>query len=151
MRTKILIAVALTASIVTGGLKASGYQVEETFRSPAAIFTAKQAAAGKAAYAKDCSSCHLPDLSGENEIPALAGAPFKATWGPRSTKELYDYMSAAMPYGGASLSAESYTTILAYILEFNGAVAGADPLTATTGVPIGSVTSARAAVVTPLP
>ena len=106
------------------------------------IFTIEQATSGKAAYAKNCASCHLPDLSGSNEIPALAGQPFKDTWGPRTTKELFDYMSAAMPYGGPSLSSDTYASILAYILQFNGAAPGARPLSASTVIRIDSVTTA---------
>ena len=83
-------------------------------------YTAEQAAAGKVEYAKNCASCHMPDLSGNNEVPPLAGAAFKSTWGSRSTKDLLDYMSASMPYGGPSLSGESYVSIAAYILQYNG-------------------------------
>ena len=167
-----LLAVAVAAVVTTGGLKASGYpveetfrspdasggqveetfrspdasggQVEETFRSPVSVFTAKQATSGKAVYVKECASCHMPDLSGENEMPALAGAPFKAMWGTRTTKELFDYMSEAMPYGRPSLSAEEYTSILAYILQSNGAVAGERELSASTVAEISSLTPLRA-------
>jgi len=45
-------------------------------------------------------------------------------------------MSAAMPYGGPSLDAETYTLITAFVLSFNGAVEGTEKLTATTSVPI---------------
>ena len=45
-------------------------------------------------------------------------------------------MSAAMPYGGPSLDAESYTVITAFVLSSNGATAGEERLTATTSVPI---------------
>ena len=82
----------------------------------------------------------MPDLSGNNEIPPLAGTAFMETWGARSTKDLFDYMSAAMPYGGPSLSAETYTSIAAYILQSNGAVAGTEALSPSTVAPIGSVT-----------
>ena len=103
-------------------------------------FTATQATAGKAAYAKSCASCHMPDLSGNSEIPALAGPAFREMWGTRSTKELFDYMSAAMPYGAPSLTVAEYSAIVAYVLQVNGAVAGEEELTAATAVPIGSVT-----------
>jgi mono/diheme cytochrome c family protein len=110
-------------------------------QAPAAsVFTAQQATAGKVAYAKNCAHCHLPDLSGDNEIPALAGKAFVSTWGTRSTKDLFDYMSAAMPYGAPSLSTETYTLIAAYILQSNGATAGTEALSATTVAPILSVT-----------
>ena len=82
----------------------------------------------------------MPDLRGNSEIPALAGPAFKEMWGTRSTKDLFDYMSAAMPYGASSLTTEAYTSIEAYILEFNGASAGADALRASTAVSIASLT-----------
>lgn len=105
----------------------------------APVFTAKQATDGRGAYMKDCASCHMPDLSGENEIAALVGPPFTGIWGTRSTKQLFDYISTAMPYGRPSLSVEAYTSILAYVLQANGAVAGESELTASTAVPINSL------------
>ncbi len=113
--------------------------------SAAPVFTVKQAAAGKAAYARHCASCHIADLSGNSEIPALAGPAFKEIWGARSTKELFDYMSAAMPYGAPSLTVNEYTAIIAYVLQSNGAVAGEQELTATTAVIISSLPRAQAA------
>lgn len=127
-------ATIIAAVVAWGGVVRARQQV------PAApVFTAQQATAGKAAYTKNCASCHMPDLSGNAEIPALAGTVFMTTWGTRSTKELFDYMSAAMPYGAPSLSVEAYTTITAHILQSNGAVAGDEALTASTVVRIDSL------------
>lgn len=103
------------------------------------VFTAQQANAGRTAYAKHCAACHQADLSGDNEIPQLAGQAFMAMWGSRSSKDLRDYMSAAMPYGRQSLSAEDYTSILAFILQSNRAVPGEGELTASTAVEIRSL------------
>jgi mono/diheme cytochrome c family protein len=114
-------AVAASALLVVSASAVSVAGREDLSAAP--VFTAEQATSGKAAYAKHCASCHLPDLSGSNEIPALAGKPFKDAWGARMTKELLDYMSAAMPYGGPSLEVDTYLSILAYILQFNGAAA----------------------------
>lgn len=142
MSRVIVKAFAATAGAIA--VAASGVVLVAGRQVPAApVFTTQQATAGRAVYAKECASCHMPDLSGNNEMPALAGTVFKGTWGTRSTKDLFDYMSAAMPYGGPSLSADTYTEIVAYLLQSNGAVAGAQALTATTAVPIGSVTAAR--------
>ena len=105
------------------------------------IFTAAQAAAGKAAFGKACARCHMADLSGANEVPPLAGATFVSTWGGRTTKELFDYVSGAMPPGGPAESKETYEALLAYILQSNGAVAGPAALRASTEVLIGGVTS----------
>jgi mono/diheme cytochrome c family protein len=106
---------------------------------PASVFTQQQADAGRAAYVKHCASCHIADLSGNNEIPPLAGAIFMGTWSNRTTKDLRDYMSAAMPYGGPSLDAETYTLITAFVLAYNGAAAGADALMPSTAVRIGGL------------
>src|SRR5947207_6404041 len=91
------------------------------------VFTAAQAAAGRAAYQANCSSCHLPDLGGRNEAPALAGVNFMSTWGSRSTRDLFDYMSATMPPGGSTLGADDYAAIVAFVLQSNGATAGTQP------------------------
>jgi mono/diheme cytochrome c family protein len=123
---------------------ASGVVPTAERQSPvASVFTAQQATAGKMAYAKNCASCHMPDLSGNNEIPPLAGKAFMGTWGTRSTKDLFDYMSAAMPYGGPSLSTETYTSIVAFILQSNGAAAGMEALSASTVSSIVSLTAPR--------
>src|SRR5437868_4387108 len=52
---------------------------------PQAVYTASQAAEGLALYQTNCASCHLPDLSGRNEAPQLAGGNFMNAWGPRTT------------------------------------------------------------------
>ena len=103
------------------------------------VFTAEQAEAGRAAYARHCASCHMPDLSGDNERPPLVGASFMTTWGSRSTKEFLAYMSGAMPYGAPALDADIYASLTAYILRSNGASAGDRPLSASTDVVIASV------------
>ena len=139
MSSAIVRACATTASIAA--VIASGVVLAARQVPAASVFTAEQATAGKADYAKHCASCHMPDLSGNTEVPPLAGAAFIDTWGARSTKELFDYMSEAMPYGAPSLSVESYTSITAYILQANGGVAGANALSASTVAPIGSVTA----------
>ena len=87
--------------------------------SPPPVFTKEQADAGRAAYAKNCASCHMPDLTGNGEIPPLAGASFIGTWEHKTTKDLRDYISAAMPYGQPSLEADTYTVIAAYVLSWD--------------------------------
>jgi mono/diheme cytochrome c family protein len=128
--------------MVIAAVVGSGVVLVAGQQAPAApVFTVEQATAGRAAYARQCASCHMPDLSGNVEYPALAGTAFIDTWGTRSTKDLFDYMSAAMPYGAPSLSSDEYAAIVAYILQSNGAVAGAGVLSGSTVVPIRSVTA----------
>jgi mono/diheme cytochrome c family protein len=132
MRGAIIAAVAGSGVVLMAGQQAPA----------ASVFTAEQATAGRAVYAKQCASCHMPDLSGNVEYPPLAGTAFMNTWGTRSTKEFYDYMSAAMPYGAPSLSADEYSAIVAFILQSNGAVAGPEALSGSMAVAIRSVTAA---------
>jgi len=133
----------LRALAVTATLGAIGVSGAAVFarQAPESVFTVEQATAGRAAYAKHCASCHMPDLSGNTEIPPLAGAVFIDTWGSRSTKDLFDYSAEAMPYGAPSLSLESYTVITAFVLQANGGIAGPSALTGSTAVPINRVTA----------
>jgi len=48
-------------------------------------------------------------------------------------------MSTAMPPGGSSLAPDDYASIVAYVLQIDGAFAGAQALSASTITPIGSV------------
>jgi alcohol dehydrogenase (cytochrome c) len=107
-------------------------------------FSAAQAQAGRDAYEANCSSCHRPDLRGSGEAPALAGANFITAWRDLSTKDLYDRIRLSMPPGAiGSLGDSTYLAIVAHILQFNGALAGPQALTATTAVAIGSVASGQ--------
>jgi mono/diheme cytochrome c family protein len=108
-----------------------------------AVFTKAQVEAGRPAYQAYCASCHTPDLGGRNEFPALAGDDFFASWRGRTTQELYDFISATMPPEGPSLTPEQYLGITALILQENGASAGAEALTPTTAVPIGSIATGK--------
>jgi mono/diheme cytochrome c family protein len=131
---------------VTHSICATGVVLATAFAASAgqaapAVFTAAQAAAGKAAFAKACASCHMTDLSGANEVPPLAGGTFVSTWGRRTTKELFDYVSGAMPPGGPAQTKETYEALLAYVLQSNGASPGTAPLTESTDVLIGSLTA----------
>lgn len=107
--------------------------------SSAGVFTAQQASAGKAVFGKACAHCHMPDLSGNNEVPPLAGALFLGTWGGRTTKELFDYVSGAMPPGGPAQTSEAYESIVAYILHANGVPGGSEGSTARAAAPLKSL------------
>ncbi len=81
-----------------------------------AWFTAEQAERGEAAYERECSECHGADLLGET-APPLAGSGL----GYENAGWLYDYFSNDMPlFDPGSLSPETATDILTYILSVNG-------------------------------
>jgi alcohol dehydrogenase (cytochrome c) len=107
-------------------------------------FTAAQASQGHAEYSAACASCHHENLSGGGEAPSLAGGNFLKSWGTRSTRELYDYLRAAMPLGkGGSLSDQQYESIVAFLLQANGATAGGRLFTSQSNVKISNVASGQ--------
>lgn len=108
--------------------------------APARPYTAAQSAAGGAAYQTNCSSCHLPTLGGQGDVPALAGPAFIGSWQNRTARDLVSFIQLTMPPSNAGgLSQQEYVNIAAFILESNGATAGNQPLAADTEVAIGSV------------
>lgn len=140
MFTKASLAGAATAATVAASVAmVAGQQAP----APSPAFTADQAAAGRVAYARSCASCHMPDLSGNGDIPQLSGDLFLSTWRTRSTKELVDYLTATMPPSGPRQGPETYLAIGAYVLQFNGAAAGEEALSGSTALPIGSLLPAR--------
>ena len=119
-------------------------------QNAAGPFTAAQATAGHDAFDANCAACHLPDLTGTNDAPALTGAPFMGAWGKRTTAQLYSKIATTMPAGaGGTLSEKQYTDIVAYILQRNGARAGNTAFSPTTAVPINSIATGRAAAPVP--
>ena len=137
MKNVVSVAIAIAVigiALVSGQLPAS------------AVYTAEQAAAGRTAYQANCASCHLPDLAGRNEAPQLAGANFLTTWRNRTTKDLFDYVSGTMPPQAASLSTDQYQSIVAFILQSNGARGGAQAFTSGLAVPIGTIATGQAAL-----
>jgi alcohol dehydrogenase (cytochrome c) len=130
---------ALVMSAPLGFVLLTGQQ------APPTVYSAAQAATGRTVYQASCASCHLPDLGGRNEAPQLAGNNFLNTWRSRSTRDLFEFIQATMPPTGASLSEDQYLAVTAFILQANGAAAGAQPLAPTTAVPIGTVATGAAA------
>jgi mono/diheme cytochrome c family protein len=139
---RVLVMTAVLAVVLGGGHLGAGGSARGQQEPAARVFTAPQAAAGKVVFEKTCAGCHLADLSGKEDAPPLAGSPFVSTWQTRSTKDLLDYISTAMPPGGPALTPDEYASIVARVLQVNGADAGTQALSASTVVPIGSVTSA---------
>ncbi len=106
---------------------------------PAAVYTAEQAGAGRAAYQANCAGCHLADLAGRNEAPQLAGNNFMSAWRARSTRDLFELIQSTMPPSGETLPADQYLSIVAYILQSNGAAPGTQAFTPASSAPIGAV------------
>src|SRR5580700_6104809 len=107
-------------------------------------YTAAQATAGLATYQANCSSCHAADLTGLNSASALAGGLFMGSWGDRTTADLIAFLEGAMPPGNpGSLGQAAYVDVTAFILDFNGAQPGRQPLTSAAKVVIRSVATGQ--------
>src|SRR5580698_8115042 len=92
----------------------------------AVVYTAAQAAQGKAAYSQNCESCHGANLDDGQFGPPLKGAAFNRQWGGKPADAVFTYMSTRMPPGNAgSLGNPAYAAVLAYLVESNGGHAGA--------------------------
>ena len=102
------------------------------------VYTEAQAASGKGGYAQYCAECHHLTLQGTGHGSPLAGPGFIAKWGRRTSADLIGYTSNLMPAGApASLSTAEYLAITAYVLQANGAPAGAQELRADTAIEVG--------------
>lgn len=100
--------------------------------APSAIagFTAEQVAAGEREYRRSCLDCHGANLDdGEFGGPPLIGMSFQDKWFDMNAAALYGFTAAAMPPDRPGrLSAETYASLVAYILSENGLEPGDTPL-----------------------
>jgi alcohol dehydrogenase (cytochrome c) len=103
-------------------------------------YTVAQAVAGRAAYEQSCAECHLADLKGSFEAPELAGPNFLRYWSGRTADELLEMAAAMPPSAEGSLDAETYASIVAYILSQNGFQAGDGPLGPTSTASLSGAT-----------
>ncbi|MGD0906148.1 MAG: PQQ-binding-like beta-propeller repeat protein [Candidatus Acidiferrales bacterium] len=125
-----------------GAMAMFGIAVAARAQQPArnGPFTGAQATEGRATYQAKCAACHLPDMKGSNEAPPLSGGNFLNTWRNRTTTDLFNRIRTTMPLNNpGSLSDQEAVSLVAFILQSNGATAGNDALTASTLVPIGAV------------
>jgi hypothetical protein len=80
------------------------------------------------------------------QVPALAGADFMTRWKARTTREFSSRIrEAAVGFLPRDMDKETYLALTAYVLQVNGARPGAQALTASTAVEIGSITDPAAA------
>jgi len=95
------------------------------------VYTEVQANRGEREYGRTCEHCHGAGLEGDaaKEIPPLVSDPFMRNWYGKSLKELFDLLSRSMPADNrGSLSARTYTDLIAYLLRANEAPAGSSAL-----------------------
>src|SRR5688572_29944251 len=93
------------------------------------IYTEAQAERGRASYEQTCISCHRDDLRGDSTAPSLVGESFLFLWGDMEIGALSARIQKVMPpERPGSLPAQTYTDIVAFILQQNGFPAGSSEL-----------------------
>ncbi|MEI9967767.1 MAG: PQQ-dependent dehydrogenase, methanol/ethanol family [Terracidiphilus sp.] len=110
-----------------GGAPATINSARKTTQS--GVYSDAQAARGEAQYSEKCSACHMADLKGNGTAIALAGDSFKKSWNAHSMDQLFGVISTTMPQGNAgSLSPDTISDIIAYMLKVNHLPSGPDKL-----------------------
>lgn len=96
------------------------------------VFTTDQAARGRKAYESACIDCHGSRLdNGEFGGAPLNGAWFRNKWGNGSLVALFAFTKAKMPPDRpGTLNDQTYSELIAYLLEENGYAPGGKELTA---------------------
>lgn len=96
----------------------------------AGVFTVDQAKNGAAAYSANCASCHGAELrSTDREIPHLTDKSFQFSWVGKTVGEKFELVRDTMPpKEERSLDDQVYLDIVTYILQFNKAPTGSQPL-----------------------
>jgi mono/diheme cytochrome c family protein len=93
------------------------------------VYTADQAARGKATYAQSCASCHGESLAGIDVAPALSSSTFASNWNGTSAGDLFERIHTTMPLDDpGSLSNKQVADVEAFIFQTNGYPAGANEL-----------------------
>jgi len=91
--------------------------------SPAlpAFYSAAQAVRGRGFFRETCLSCHSSS--------EFRGSTFERQWRGRTVRDLYASIAFSMPEDNpGGLPAQTYTDIIAYVLELNGYPPGASEL-----------------------
>jgi len=157
-RKAILLAVAMLGS---GRIVLTGQQ-----QTAPGVFTPAQAEAGRKSYENTCGRCHTYTLLGRkgdagelppvsslpatyqkfignpNHVPPLAGKDFLARWGQKTAAELiarFQVTASDKFFQFEGIDDDTTVNITAYVLQVNGAKAGAQPLTRTTGAVVNSL------------
>jgi hypothetical protein len=91
-------------------------------------FTDGQATQGKAAYDRNCLSCHGANLDDGEFGPPLKGVEFRLRWGAKPLDGLFAEFARMPPAAPNSLGENTYVQLLAFLARENGVLAGPRPL-----------------------
>ena len=123
---KIKVAFVAGASLAVIGAFRSAAGAQEPSRSVwEGVYTEEQAKRGAALYGRECAVCHGTDLTGADEVPALAGPAFLANWDGLTVGNLSERVRRSMPPNRpGQLSRQQGADILCHVLSVNGFPAG---------------------------
>ncbi|HJU76191.1 MAG TPA: cytochrome c [Gemmatimonadaceae bacterium] len=111
----------IVVALLLGGPVQAKAQTDGVRSAKSGVYTAAQAARGKDLYVLLCRSCHTPE--------SHTGAIFDAWWGGKRLSDLFEYVQERMPKNEpASLTAQEYADVVAYLLRMNALPAGEDEL-----------------------
>jgi mono/diheme cytochrome c family protein len=111
----------LTAAGASGAAQTSGSRSSAAKTVWDGVYTAAQAARGKATYEGRCLACHRDGPRKD--------AAFMRDWNGSDVESLFDRIKMSMPAGApASLSDNEYVDLVAFLLEANAFPAGTDEL-----------------------
>jgi len=90
-----------------------------------AVYTKEQAKRGEGLYIQNCSVCHGPDLTGNDEAAALTGPGFLANWEGLTIGDLSERVRVSMPPNNlGKLNRQQIVDVLGFVLSFNKFPAG---------------------------
>jgi mono/diheme cytochrome c family protein len=114
------------AAIVFFHSSLRAHQTDKAVRSAwDGVYTKEQVKRGEGLYAQHCSSCHGPDLAGNDEAAPLTGPAFLANWDGLSVGDLSERVRVSMPPNNlGKLSRQQIVDILSYVLSVNSFPAG---------------------------
>ncbi len=93
------------------------------------VYTADQAARGKAGFEASCGRCHNNALTGSERGPALRGDEFWSRWEDDTLETLFVKIRDTMPAGGIeTVTDEAKVDILTFILQSNDVPPGSEEL-----------------------
>src|SRR5438128_1684848 len=130
--TRIKIATTVIIGLVMIGASQAALRAQQTEKSLSVwegVYTKEQAKRGEQLYVQNCSACHGPDLSGNDEAAPLAGPVFLSSWDGLSIGDLANRVRVSMPPNNlGKLSRQQIVDILSYVLSFNNFPAGKSEL-----------------------
>src|SRR5262245_3954889 len=121
MKFKIIVTTLVVATLAM--LKTTPL-AQESAKGPSSVwggvYTKEQSKRGEELYAQKCSSCHGPELGGNDEAAPLSGPIFLSNWDGLTVGDLSERVRISMPPNKlGTLTKQQIADSLSYVLKFN--------------------------------